>query len=336
MVPVSDTSQVGDARRQASRLAVSIGFDETEAGKVSIVATELAGNLVKHTPSGGVLLLRAIERDESVGVELLSLDRGAGIESVPQALEDGFSTAGSPGTGLGAVMRSSTEFDIHSLRGAGTAILSRLWRGGALPPVEGLEVGAVMVPYPGEVVCGDGWSARVREDGGTLLVVDGLGHGAGAAEASSAAVAAFRSGEDRPPAALLDGMHGALRGTRGAAVGVADVRLGGELRFAGVGNIAGVLWSPQEARSMISHNGIVGHEMRKVQEFSYPWPAGGLVILHSDGLTGRWGLEAYPGLVARHPSLIAGVLYRDFCRGRDDATVLVAREPRARSAAGAA
>lgn len=37
-------------------------------------------------------------------------------------------------------------------------------------------------------------------------------------------------------------------------------------------------------------------------------------------------MAPYPGLLARAPSLIAGVLYRDFCRGRDDTTVLVARQ----------
>ena len=47
--------------------------------------------------------------------------------------------------------------------------------------------------------------------------------------------------------------------------------------------------------------------------------------MHSDGLTTHWTLERLPGLAARHPSLIAGVLYRDFKRGRDDVTVVVAR-----------
>ena len=34
----------------------------------------------------------------------------------------------------------------------------------------------------------------------------------------------------------------------------------------------------------------------------------------------------YPGLAQRPPALIAGVLYRDFSRRRDDVTVVVARE----------
>jgi hypothetical protein len=48
--------------------------------------------------------------------------------------------------------------------------------------------------------------------------------------------------------------------------------------------------------------------------------------MHSDGLGTQWRLERYPGLIQKHPSLIAGVLYRDFNRERDDVTVLVAKE----------
>lgn len=63
--------------------------------------------------------------------------------------------------------------------------------------------------------------------------------------------------------------------------------------------------------------------MRRRQAFTYPWSPDAVVVLHSDGLRTRWRLDAYPGLARRHPSLIAGVLYRDFARRRDDVTVLV-------------
>jgi hypothetical protein len=48
--------------------------------------------------------------------------------------------------------------------------------------------------------------------------------------------------------------------------------------------------------------------------------------MHSDGLSSRWTLESYPGLKQRDSTLIAAVLYRDFGRSRDDATVLVVKE----------
>jgi hypothetical protein len=56
---------------------------------------------------------------------------------------------------------------------------------------------------------------------------------------------------------------------------------------------------------------------------AHAWPEHGLLVMHSDGLTGRWTLDRYPGLLVRHPALVAAVLYKDFLRGRDDATVVV-------------
>jgi len=58
---------------------------------------------------------------------------------------------------------------------------------------------------------------------------------------------------------------------------------------------------------------------------AFPWPAGALLIMHSDGLGTHWDLATYPGLAARHPGLIAAVLYRDYDRGRDDVSVVVIR-----------
>jgi hypothetical protein len=162
-----------------------------------------------------------------------------------------------------------------------------------------------------------------------LLVADGLGHGPDAHAAAREAVRLFH-GSGRPsPAALLEELHAGLRHTRGAAVAVAGIDLGrAVVHYAGLGNIAAsILWRGG-TRSLVSHNGIAGHEARRIAEFSYPFPDGALLVLHSDGLTSRWSLDPYPGLAERHPALLAGVLYRDFRRGRDDVAVVVARAAR--------
>jgi hypothetical protein len=78
-------------------------------------------------------------------------------------------------------------------------------------------------------------------------------------------------------------------------------------------------------RHLVSYNGTVGHTLRKLQEFAFPWPRDALLVLHSDGLGTHWDFNAYPGLTSRHPALIAAVLYRDYDRGRDDVSVVVIR-----------
>jgi hypothetical protein len=264
-------------------------------------------------------------------VEALVIDKGPGIPDVERALRDGYSTGGTPGTGLGALARVADGFDIYSVAGEGTALLVRVWARGSAPErssaVPSLETGTVCLPRSGETVCGDAWALGRTAGKVVLIVADGLGHGPEAAAASMEAIRVFRKSLSLPPADILAEIHAGLRSTRGAAVAVAalDPNLK-EIRYAGVGNIASSIVSGTETRSMVSHNGTVGHEVRKIQEFQYRWPAGALVIMQSDGLQTHWRLDRYPGLVARDPALIAGVLYRDFTRGRDDVTVLAVRQ----------
>jgi hypothetical protein len=86
-----------------------------------------------------------------------------------------------------------------------------------------------------------------------------------------------------------------------------------------------VVVSAAGARHLVSHNGTAGHELRRLQEFTVPWFADAMLLLHSDGIATHWRLDDYPGLATHSPALVAGVLYRDFNRGRDDATVAVVR-----------
>src|SRR4051794_33823049 len=127
---------------------------------------------------------------------------------------------------------------------------------------------------------------------------------------------------------LMSRLHDGLRATRGAAVAAAEIDVrAGVVRFAGLGNIAGSVYKPDAPRrQMVSHNGTAGHQARKIQEFTYPWTADSLLILHSDGIGTHWSLDKYPGLATHHPSVIAAVLFRDFARGRDDASVVVVRQ----------
>ena len=98
------------------------------------------------------------------------------------------------------------------------------------------------------------------------------------------------------------------------------------MTFAGVGNIGASIVNNGSVRHAVSHNGTLGHQARVFREYSYPWPEQSLLVIHSDGLVSHWSFDNYPGLRLRHPGVIAGVLYRDFNRGRDDVTVVVARE----------
>ncbi len=324
-LPVTDHSSVGEARREVRHLATRAGLAETDVERASLVATEMASNLAKHAVDGE-LLARPLADDGRRGIELLAVDHGPGIADVTGALRDGFSTAGSPGTGLGAIRRVATVFDVWSQATTGTIVLAQVWNAPPGDRTSPLLAGSVSTPIAGESVCGDGWAVVDRARGGLVVVVDGVGHGAGAAEAATRALAIIDGRRGRTPHEIIDDVHHALRGTRGAAMSVAEIDLdGGTVRFAGIGNVAGVIVGTAQ-RAMVAHHGTLGHQMRTAHEFSYPWQAGDLLVLASDGLQTRWSLDRYPGVTARHPSIAAALLHRDFRRERDDATVVVVRE----------
>ncbi len=335
VLPMVEASQVGDARRQAQRLATAHGLDEVAAGRLAIIVTELGNNLVRHA-QGGRLLLAAGRDDVLNGVEVLSLDDGPGMD-LADCLRDGFSTGGTSGTGLGAVRRQADVFDAWSEPGAGTVLLARVDRDprqAAAARAEGaFECGAAAIAAPGEIVCGDGWLLRQEGDQATLVLADGLGHGPGAQEAALGALAVMAAHPFQSPAQLMERMHAALRPTRGAAVTL--VRLdaaAGRVDYAGAGNVVARLVSGTEDRSLLVQHGTAGVAMSRVQQMSAPWPEHALLVLHSDGLATRWRLP--PTLLARTPSLVSAALLRDHARGRDDATVVVVRRRpgRARSA----
>lgn len=330
LVSVTEASQVSFARRSGAEIAGALDLDETTAGKVALAVTEAGTNLLKHA-RGGEVVLRWRGDTTPAWVELLALDRGPGMANVARCLEDGFSTSSSPGTGLGALRRLASVFDVYSRPGLGTAVLARVHAPagrGPAPAVRAVDVEGITVAKPGEDVCGDAFAEEPRADGTTLIVVDGLGHGPSAADAARAAVVAFRAGRGRP-AQRVEAVHQALRATRGAAVAVADVDVAaGVVRFAGLGNIAGRIHTDGAAQHLVSQPGTAGHLARRIDEYTYPFAAGAVLVMHSDGLTEKYDLGRYPGLSQRHPALVAGVLLRDARRERDDAAVVVARAGR--------
>lgn len=321
-IPVDEAGAAGVARRVAVDCARRLGFTDERAGEVAIVAAELASNLHRHADIGA-LSVRCLRAGDAGGVELVAVDSGPGMADLVFSGSDGMSTAGTLGIGLGAVRRLSSHSGGYSLPGRGTVLTAQLWadrRQVGVPVVGGLTR-----PITGETECGDRWAARKRDGVLLLLVADGLGHGALAATASSAVVDAFLRTDLDAPAAIVEHVHRVVSHTRGAAVSVVRVE-GDAVRFAGLGNVAGTIASPDgKRRGMVSMPGIVGHQSRVVREFSYELPPGGVVVLHSDGVSDRWNLRDYPGLSRQDPLLIAGTLLRDAGVRRDDACVAVVR-----------
>lgn len=322
-IAIDEQSQVGQARREAQQAASALGFDDTDAGRAALVATELATNIIKHG-RGGCLYLNKVAGRDRIGLELCAIDRGPGFV-LADGLRDGFSTQGTRGIGLGGIQRQTQWLDAWS-DDKGAVVVARLYPGASTSA--DLAYGGWRLPLHGEPVCGDDWMIAWNAQAILAVMIDGLGHGMAAADAAGAGVAAAAAHPHAAPASLLATLHAAMNGSRGGAVAVARyAHQSAQLHFAGTGNISGSLAGGERSRGLASYPGIVGVGMpiRARNDLLFPDSAGKLLVLHSDGLQARWSLQDYPGLAMRHPALIAAVLVRDYHRVRDDASLLIVR-----------
>ncbi|MDQ2668658.1 MAG: anti-sigma regulatory factor [Gemmatimonadota bacterium] len=335
---IDESSQIGDARRYASALGLAQGLDSDAIGRLAILVTEAATNILRHG-HGGMLVLRSLLHSDAAVIEVLALDKGPGIPNIDRAMADGYSSGGTAGQGLGAIRRLSEVFAIHSQRGLGTAILARVSqrahassRAVRTPTLDD-RLGVVCVPMRGEVECGDHWEVVASRERLTVMLVDGLGHGPEAAVAAASATRTFRAQADRSHEAIFSALDAGMHGTRGAALSVVTVEAPpAAVTFTGVGNVDARLTGGRATQYLVPQNGIVGHGMPPLRSTRASWSPGGHLVMHSDGIPARWRMDAYQGVPA-HPGLLAGMIYRDFARERDDVTVVVLGEGVARELA---
>lgn len=332
---VHDQLQVSTSRLHAMAMARAHGFPRDAVDRVGVVADEMAANILRHAGTGDIIF-RMTGETGSGCIEILALDKGPGIGDIRRAMRTSESvSANAPANGLPVVRKHADLFDIYSPPGRGTAVVAHV---GACASEAACcacgesatrgTMGAVCVPVQGEQECGDSWAIETIGGRQVVLVVDGLGHGPEAAIAAQVAVNVFRDEPDEDATGILRDMHVALHNTRGAAISMAVLDVATRIStFCGVGNVEGRIVTQSANRHMLPQNGIVGHNMPRLQCAETPWPADGRLVMHSDGISSRWRADHYPGLLARHPALLAGVLFRDNARARDDATVIVLRDP---------
>ncbi|MFG2021168.1 ATP-binding protein [Actinomadura geliboluensis] len=329
-VRVEEESAAAGVRRRVTALAERLGFAGERLEQVRLAATEAATNLARHARRGE-MILRIVRHDRTAVVEFVAFDRGPGITDVPVSLRNGYSTRGTLGLGLGSIERLADQCALYSLPGAGTVLYARFRPPGAptgdaaaAPPFADPPFAGLTVPIDGEEQCGDAYTARLLDGTVYALLCDGLGHGPLAARAAWEAVrAAHETALPASPADVLMSVRQRLTPTRGGAVAVAVVEpAAGRVRYAGIGNIAGWIIAPDRRQGMISVPGIAGTTAGRIREHSYTLPPGAAVVLHSDGLTGRWSLADRPGLHLRDPLLIAATLLRDAGAHHDDRSVL--------------
>jgi anti-sigma regulatory factor (Ser/Thr protein kinase) len=329
-IDVRHASDIGLARRSAKALAESIGFAATASEEIALVMTELATNLIKHARDGN-LVLTPLAADGRVGLEIVSRDSGPGIADVELALGDRFSTAGTRGTGLGAVNRLMDEFDIASKPGQGTRIVSRKWMRRptvSLRPCP-LAFGVATRPRQPGADNGDAFVVKQWAESALVGVIDGLGHGQFAHRAAQAARQYVETHFDLPLDQIFRGVGRACRASRGVVMALARFDWGQDrLTFASVGNVEVRVFPHSEPFRFTIRRGVIGLNAPSAVVTEHPWPPDHLLVLHSDGLRTHWGWKDFPGVADQPAPALAQEFLRVLAKEEDDATVVVVRSVR--------
>lgn len=193
------------------------------------------------------------------------------------------------------------------------------------PPV---ECGVASRAFPGEAVLGDAHVIRPFLGGTLFAAVDGIGHGPGASEAASRAVATLEQHAHEPAPSLMRRCHDALRPTRGAAITIASLTFADRtLTWLGVGNVEGVLVRedglPGGRRERLTlRSGVVGFRLPPLRATAVEVSVGDVLILATDGIRERF-TDVAP--LDAPPRQIAQRILNGFGTRFDDELVLVAR-----------
>jgi len=126
-VTITSDLDVVSARQAGRELAVLAGFSQGDQTVIAAAISEIARNILIYARRGEVHLRLAVEADRS-GVIVVATDQGPGIADVERSMQDGVSTSGGLGLGLGGAKRLMDEFHVDSVPGTGTTITMKKWR----------------------------------------------------------------------------------------------------------------------------------------------------------------------------------------------------------------
>ena len=191
-----------------------------------------------------------------------------------------------------------------------------------------LERGVAGAAITGEERSGDLAVFAGYEGGALAVVIDGLGHGDPAADASAIAAQVIREYRAAPPPELLKRCHDALNKTRGVVMTLAWFDLERrELSWFGVGNVEarlvrGASVYGDRHDSALVLGGVVGYNLPAVRTTTTDLMPGDAVAFATDGIEADYSVSLAPGVPAQR---LADRILERHHKGTDDALAVVVR-----------
>jgi anti-sigma regulatory factor (Ser/Thr protein kinase) len=323
----TDRSYFSLLKKEIHKKAQEAGIETARIHELDLIVAEMTSNLFKYSDDGEILM-GVFSNNGSPYIELISIDNGPGMINPSKMMLDGISTSNTLGHGFGSMKRLSDVFELYSVHGWGTIVLSRVYSDReTIHKKEKVTVSPLIVSKPGEVTSGDGMVYRQNDKNFKLMLADGLGHGPEANKAVNEAAAAFKVCPDYSPTETLRFIHSSIKKTRGAVINILGYDFATKTWIsAGIGNIALRLNGPAVFRNHMSYNGIVGHNIpNTMNDTNYTLEQYNQVILCSDGIKTRWDLTKFPMISKYDGTVLAAALYKDQARRNDDMSVIVVK-----------
>jgi len=189
-------------------------------------------------------------------------------------------------------------------------------------------VAAASRPHPSETENGDAWQVDWSTSGERcrIAIVDGLGHGPLAADASATALRLLAANPDLSPEDSLRACHRALGATRGAAMSVALIDPGAaRLTYSGIGNTEAMLLGRGRWERLLAFRGIVGAALPRLRTFAHELGPGWMLVMFTDGVRSHFQMDEIDDADRQDPQALAQYILDTWSRATDDATVVVAR-----------
>ncbi|MBI3546454.1 MAG: SpoIIE family protein phosphatase [Gammaproteobacteria bacterium] len=307
-----------------------MGFKDIKREHMELVCNEMVTNQNKYAEGNGLVQIWEVTHPRPA-LDLFAFDYGKGIPNLKVAMQDGYTTAGTMGKGLGAIKRLSSESEIYSIPleqmhdspWHGTAVWARFYHNGSELSFPH-EIGVYSRAYQDNSYNGDRIEARCGKNKTRWLHMDGLGHGREAAEVVDG-IGDFLD-EETPVDGLIQRLSTQLQGTRGAVAMVCEIDAGNQtFKICGVGDMIAYLIANGEKKAISFSPGVLGHAHRTPETFTLPFSSQALAITASDGLRRSMTLRTLPELWRLHPQLIALVLGQVIGRLNDDRSVFTIR-----------
>ena len=127
ILPLHSDEDVVRLRKQVRDSMVAMGFGLIEQTKIITAASELARNTLRYGGGGEARIARVCDGARQ-GLELRFVDAGPGIDDIPLALTDGYTSGGGLGLGLGGAKRLADAFHIDTAPGMGTTVIIAKWK----------------------------------------------------------------------------------------------------------------------------------------------------------------------------------------------------------------